>query len=139
MICFRQPLPLPTHIQGSTQIDHIWISQQLVPYIDAFGSPAFNDGVLSDHRMLFMDICLRQYLHSSIQVLIPRPQRYITSQRPDNIDKYLEHMERYFTQHHIRARSDNLRHLSPSDAVRMADAIDRRSTRGPTSCNRSAA
>lgn len=47
----------PTHVRGSTKIDHIMISPQVIPFVTSCGMTGFGSGYKSDHRALFVELC----------------------------------------------------------------------------------
>jgi hypothetical protein len=51
-----------THTRGSSRIDYMLVSQNLVDFVSAAGILPFKTFTKSDHRALFMDIDLEAYL-----------------------------------------------------------------------------
>lgn len=54
-ITFPGP-PLPSTVRGSTQIDHIFVSERVLKYIIRSGTLPFDSIYHSDHRPLYIDI-----------------------------------------------------------------------------------
>ena len=48
-----------TYKRGRTQLDHIWISDSLIPNTTGFGILPFDYGLESDHRGLYVDIIFK--------------------------------------------------------------------------------
>eukprot|EP00978_Attheya_sp_CCMP212_P024289 scaffold76097_cov33-Attheya_sp.AAC.1 len=67
-----------TYVRGKKMIDHIFGSPRLEDAIECVGYLAFNDGILSDHRGLFIDFNL-SILFGKDQVMAERPQRMLST------------------------------------------------------------
>ena len=72
---------------GSEAIDHIWILETLLLFTKATGIPPFGSGFTSDHRPLFIDIALPQFISTQT---IQQPNRILHSNNPKSVKTYKE-------------------------------------------------
>ena len=51
----------PTYVGGSKTIDHIWVSEEIVPLVNKMGYAPYNYSFHSDHRMSHASLDLKQF------------------------------------------------------------------------------
>eukprot|EP00978_Attheya_sp_CCMP212_P024070 scaffold75064_cov55-Attheya_sp.AAC.2 len=76
-----------TYVRGKKTIDLIFGSPRLEDAIECVGYFAFNDGILSDHRGLFIDFN-RSILFEKDQVTAERPQRMLSTKNKKGAVQY---------------------------------------------------
>eukprot|EP00978_Attheya_sp_CCMP212_P047186 scaffold421252_cov49-Attheya_sp.AAC.2 len=76
-----------TYVRGKKTIDHIFGSARLENAIECAGYFAFNDGIMSDHRGLFIDFN-RAILFGKDQVAAERPQRMLSTKNKKGAAQY---------------------------------------------------
>lgn len=45
-----------TYARGPNRVDYMFVSEEVIPFVNACGYDPFNENVFSDHRLMFMDI-----------------------------------------------------------------------------------
>jgi len=85
----------PTHIRGSKRIDYVFCSLSLIPYIQHSGILPFGHFLPSDHRALYIDIHITQYLQGQPSSLHSPEPRSITSANPKAIHKYCTILQKW--------------------------------------------
>ena len=78
----------PSLHHGSARIDFILTSRHLVPYIVAIGSLPHDFLIPSDHRPLFLDIKLEEFLHGIPYDTISHSSSSLHSDNPKAVEKY---------------------------------------------------
>ena len=76
-----------TYVRGKKTIDHIFGSPRVEGAIEGAGYLAFNDGIMSDHRGIFIDFN-RGILFGKDQVTAERPQRMLSTKNKKGAAQY---------------------------------------------------
>jgi hypothetical protein len=96
------------------------------------GYLAYDNGIFSKHRGLFIDLDFTE-LMGAVDAITPSPARGLNSENQVSVDRYLEAIKTYFTDHKIEGRVRELitvaPSLSPDQCKESYDAIDRDVTR----------
>ena len=77
-----------TYSRGSGRIDFILCSKALLPFISNAGILPFGTIAFSDHRGLFIDINLHQFLRNPNTDLVTNYLRTLISSHPKRVLKY---------------------------------------------------
>ena len=93
-----------TYKRGRQQLDHIWISASLLSVTTGFGFLPFDFGLESDHRCIYVDICIR----SEPQVK-NKSQRTLSSKNEKNVQSFWKYVLSQFDKHKIKMRLQLLR------------------------------
>lgn len=94
-----------TFIGGSTRIDYILVTPDIIHYINKAGILPFNGYYESDHRALFIDIDLHRVLRGMPHDPIARDQRAISSKIPWKVEKYQKFLHKACTESNIFSRA----------------------------------
>ena len=95
---------VPTHINGSRQIDYCFVSPNLLPYVTKGGILPLNYSMISDHRTIFIDIKYTHLLQGEwIDPIGPTP-RTLRLKNINATTKYIRILKQYFQQHRIREK-----------------------------------
>jgi hypothetical protein len=121
-----------THRDGTTKIDHIMLSPQLIPYIAHLGIDTFGVGIPSDHRPFYMDLRLSEYLQGNAAHIEPPRGRSVHTNDPRVVQAYCNHLQTYLTQHNYKARMQRLAEMPPADPdlPRVLETTDKDMTQG---------
>ena len=71
----QQTTPKTTYARGTKRLDYIFISPQLLPTVRKSGYFALHDGIISDHRMCYMDVNLVTFLGGNVNQILHPYQR----------------------------------------------------------------
>ena len=93
-----------THKKGSNAIDHIYITQNILPHILQMGIAPFHFGLKSDHRAILFDLDLSGLLDPAFNVIPPYHCRRLKTTVPKRMIKYLETLELQWEFHKIDER-----------------------------------
>jgi hypothetical protein len=93
------------HTRGSSRIDYMLISQDLVDFVSAAGIVPFKTFTKSDHRALFMDIDLDNYLGGRPSDTALATRRGLTSNDPRAVQKYRAELEAFLLKSSIEQRT----------------------------------
>jgi hypothetical protein len=94
------------------------------------GTLSYFEGPQSDHRALYVDLCLSQLLgtESFDQVLPTGPSRWLRSGNPESVTIYVEQLHKYYATHRMKERIDQLwethQTLTRSQVRRLLTAWD---------------
>jgi len=124
-----------TYRRGSNRrIDYMFGSQRAKDSIRRCGALAYNDGIISDHRGLFLDLDPTVLFGGNVHDPVSPTARGFTSKNEKKVKKYLEKLEKYLTDHKVDQRVDSLiedaPRLSTKEIKFRFEAIDRDMTRG---------
>jgi len=124
-----------TYRRGSNRrIDYMFGSQRAKDSIRRRGALAYNDGIISDHRGLFLDLDPMVLFGGNVHDPVSPTTRGFTSKNEKKVKKYLEKLEKYLTEHKVDQRVDSLIEdapgLSTKEVKLRFEAIDRDMTRG---------
>jgi hypothetical protein len=103
--------PPATHCNGSTQIEYVFISPELLPSITATSILEFHTGYTSDHRALIVDFDPKRLFGSATANIEKHTRRKLTSTNPCTMERYINHIRKAFQSNQIAARVQRL-HLS---------------------------
>ncbi|KAI2493431.1 hypothetical protein MHU86_21130 [Fragilaria crotonensis] len=96
------------------------------------GFLAYDNGIFSKHRGLFIDIDFTE-LMGAVDAITPAPARGLNSENQMSVDRYLEALKKYCADHKIDGRVRDLvtvaASLTPRQCKESYDVIDRDITR----------
>ena len=123
----------PTFARGSRRIDYILATAEIAGYIKAAGILPLNDFCTSDHRALFVDIALQEYLRGSPNPLAPQSCRGLQSSDPRAVRKYRRLLQEYLDRTPIELDVEDarkkLRDEGYSEAIgKILDKLDQEFT-----------
>jgi hypothetical protein len=98
-----------TYIRGSLQVDYIFCSQSISHAIRGSGFLPFNDGHLSDHRVLWVDFHGPTLFGQKTATVVPPPQRNLNTSNPKTLKPYIERLTKLFDEHNVLSRTIQLR------------------------------
>ena len=93
---------------NNRRIDYMLGTQRPRDSIRRRGALAYNDGIISDHRGLFIDFDPAFLFGGSILDPVAPASRGFTSKNDKKVKKYLDNLEKYFTDHKVVERVDRL-------------------------------
>jgi hypothetical protein len=97
-----------THIRGSSRIDYMLLSPDLVEYVTAAGILPMYGFATSDHRALFCDIDLDSYLGGLPNAALLSSRRGLNSKDPHVVKKYREGVDAFLETSDFEARLDQV-------------------------------
>ena len=117
-----------TYLRGTNTIDHILATAKVLPSIKQAGMLAFNDGIQSDHRGLWLDIKTNELFNKST----PNQQSVVNVPSTKH-HKHCQYLKAAFTkrykEHHIKQKlkdiQQNYSTMPKPDAVKVLNDIDR--------------
>ena len=116
------------------RIDYILGTERVLESARRRGALAYNDGIVSDHRGLFVDFDPSILLGGTATDPVALSNRGFTSKNAKTVTKYVDHLERYWEDHKISGRIQKLqteaKQLTRTAIRTRFDAIDRDITRG---------
>ena len=77
-----------TYIHGSKAIDHVWMTQDIIPYVSSMGIAPHKYISHSDHRALICDVKMEQFLGRKELMIQPVALRKLKSSCPKRLAKY---------------------------------------------------
>ena len=116
--------------RGRKQIDFMFASLSILPFITAAGFLAFGDATKSDHRGMFCDLDMMRTLGDTPAHLISPVQRMLHSNNPQSVAKYKEHLAQYFDSHNIDDRVRQIDHVPIARLQAHLRRLDNDITRG---------
>ena len=93
----------PTYARGTKRIDYILTTAEISEFVTAAGILPLHEFVTSDHRALFIDVSLLQYLRGDPNPLAPASCRGLKSNDPRAVRKYRDELEKAITKSGIEA------------------------------------
>ena len=101
------PCVIPTYLKGSSRIDYIFGTPNILPYIRKCGYLSFNSGIISDHRGLFIDLCTSLIDNKTHHYEAPIREIGMHSTM-DQTKKYKDYILTQFEHHNIPGRAEIL-------------------------------
>ena len=96
-------------MRGKQQcIDHVLGSQQFMDARWHFGALEFNNGIVSDHRGLFIDFEPKIVFTGQMKGNFNVTMRGFTSKNDKKVQKYMDKLEEYWKDHKISDRVQRL-------------------------------
>ena len=125
--------PAPSTYIGSAnrRIDFMFGCYQILEYVQAAGTLSYLDGPQSDHRSMFVDIDIAEYLHydANKTTIKPAVSRTLRSGNPEIVAGYHQHMIKYYEDHNMEQRIQELYRnyatLPSGETRRLLEAWDR--------------
>ena len=132
--CLTAATPPETYKYGKhRRIDYMLGSEGVKDVVRRAGYLAYDSGVFSKHRGLFVDIDF-QALLGAVDPISPPAARGINSEDQPSVDRYIEAFNEYIKDHNLRKRVSELvtsaPFMPPQYRKDCYDAIDRDVTRG---------
>ena len=126
--------PPETYRYGNNRrIDFMLGTAAVASSVSRAGYNAYDNGVTSKHRGLFIDVDFTQ-LMGSVDAITPTKARILCSEDQQSVDRYLEAFKQYADDHQLWTRVKELTtvasSLTPAQCKESFDAIDRDVTRG---------
>jgi hypothetical protein len=104
--------PAPSTYIGSThrRIDFMFGCHQILPFIHCSGTLSYIDGPQSDHRSLYIDVALSDYLNydANNNTNLPIATRNLRTGNPELVQRYHQVMLQYYKDHKMIERIDEL-------------------------------
>ena len=98
---------IPTFIKGTRRINYMFGTSNLIPYIAQCGYLPFHEGIISDHRGMFLD--LNQSLIDNKTKNYKPPKWEIGNHcKMDQIRKYKEYITQQYQHNNIYERAERL-------------------------------
>ncbi|KAI2503673.1 hypothetical protein MHU86_10797 [Fragilaria crotonensis] len=114
------------------KIDYMLGTPAVAQCVRGAGFLAYDNGIFSKHRGLFIDIDFTD-LMGVVDAISPAPARGLNSESQVTVDRYLEALKKYFSDHKVQHRGRDLVTIASSLNVQQCkesyDAIDRDITR----------
>ena len=131
--CLGPDVPPATYKYGhARKIDFMLGSHNLIDSVQRAGYLAYDDGIFSKHRGLFLDFDF-QALLGPVAPIVSSSARRLNSEDQPAVDRYLEAFRQYATDHNLWSRVNDLATIAASLPVSQCklrfDAIDRDVTR----------
>ena len=101
-----------TYSRSSNRLDYILCTHAIAPSIWRCGVLPFNFVISSDHRSVFIDVDIDEFLGGDPSALMSLALRGIRSQSPKACVKYVTEMEQYLLEHKVYKRVDKLSTLT---------------------------
>ena len=92
---------VPTYNRGTTRIDYIFGTPNIIPYVTKGGILPFNFLIATDHRSIYVDIALQRYLRCQPPINNIMGPRDLTSNNPRSINKYCTHLHQWLQENDI--------------------------------------
>ena len=134
--------PPATYKYGTDRrIDYMFGSQAVAEAVCRAGYNAYDSGIFSKHRGLFIDLDF-QLLMGTVDSITPARARILRSEDQPSVDRYLDAFKRYADDHRLWQRVQELTTLAPCLTPPQCkdnfDAIDRDVTRAMLHAERKA-
>ena len=131
--CLGPAPPPATYKYGSERkIDYMLGTPAVAQCVRRAGFLAYDNGIFSKHRGLFIDLDFTE-LMGVVDMISAAPARGLNSENQVSVDRYLEALKTYVSDHNIDSRVNDLvataSELSPSQCKARYDSIDRDMTR----------
>jgi hypothetical protein len=105
--------------------------------VQQFGALEYNDGIISDHRGLYVDFDPNVLFGGNVANPVSTASQGFTSKNEKYVSAYLDHLKKYLLDHNIESRVHALvaqaSTLSRREVKHCYEAIDRDITRGMVS------
>jgi hypothetical protein len=112
--CLGPALPPATYKYGADRkIDFMLGSPAVANCIRSAGFLAYDNGIFSKHRGLFIDLDFQELMRS-VDSISPAPARRLNSENQVSVDRYLEAFKKYADDHKIDERVSELVILASS-------------------------
>ena len=90
-----------THKSGSERIYHIFCTNGLTTFIRLYSILPFDFITTSDHRGLYIDICLTLFLKDPLYQFITKNARHLRTNNPKCVTKYKTHIMKHMQQYDL--------------------------------------
>jgi hypothetical protein len=108
---------LATYSRSNNRLDYILCTHGIATSIWRCGVLPFNFVISSDHRAVFIDVDIDEFLGGDPSPLMSLALRGIRSQNPKACVKYVTEMEKYMAEHHVYARVATLSELTDTHGL----------------------
>lgn len=95
----------PTHQQGSGAVDHVWVTESLLPYVRRSGIAPMNFIMPSDHRAVIIDIDIASLCAEHIIQFTPFDRRRLKTSQAVRTSKYITKLDQLFITQGIPKRA----------------------------------
>lgn len=121
------PTQSPSYARGSSKIDHILISEELMPAVESTGTLEHHGlGIVSDHMGIFIAFNEKKMYKGNIADLLKVENRDVTSTIPRIREKYKEEHREQLRQCNLIQRFRDVESCpDPNEAQRQYNAIAR--------------
>ncbi len=79
-----------TYARGSRRIDYIFVDPIIAPAIKRIGTLGLNEGIVSDHVMLYMDVKEDELFRGILNRPVLNPARELVIEQADKCDKFIQ-------------------------------------------------
>ena len=106
--CLGPATPPATYKYGNARkIDYMLGSYNLLDSVCRAGFLAYDDGIFSKHRGMFIDLNFQSLL-GPVAAIVSAPARCLNSEDQPSVDRYLEAFHQYATDHNLWSRVKEL-------------------------------
>ena len=114
---------IATYIRGSRRVDYCFVSPRIIDHVLRCGIEAFHARFRSDHRGYFVDISVAGLFDGALPAIVNPAERYIRSNHPRLVRKYIEKLSAYFEDHGIVKKAQAVRDTYNYEAVEKLDEL----------------
>ncbi|KAI2498315.1 hypothetical protein MHU86_16185 [Fragilaria crotonensis] len=110
LVDLHQHSPAPSTYIGaaSRRIDFMFGCLSVQQYVTRSGTLSYYEGPQSDHRGMYIDVCVNELFHHNSSKILPPSQRSLHTGNPEHVIKYHASMLRYYNQHNMIQRISQL-------------------------------
>ena len=110
-----------TYKRGTKRIDYILGTEEVAQHLRVAGIEAFDDGVKSDHRGLFVDIDMKGLLGCNKSNVGKSTKRHINSKDPELVKNYRKHLLKYWEEHKVEERIRKIKNHLKNPHLNMTE------------------
>jgi len=92
---------IPTYIRGTKRIDYVFVSHNILPYVNRSGVLPYHFLKNNDHRSLYVDIALQRLLRCQLPQQYKSTTRPLSSNNPRAIAKYSTALKKWLDKSNI--------------------------------------
>ena len=101
--------PPHTYKYGKNCIDHVWVSNTLLPTVTSVGIAPFDFFQTSDHRAIYFDLDLKDVLDNDLFQLPPIRFRRLKNNSLSSVQKYKKSIKRLYKKHKLSKKFRKIR------------------------------
>lgn len=113
--------PPPTYKRGRSCIDYAFATSDILPYVRHCGYTRYDEVTSSDHRGLFIDLSMNEFLQCQPPAMATPDNRILATSNPRNVRCYKAALYKYLHDHQWFQRMQDLRQelSSPIDSTQL--------------------
>jgi len=85
---------IPTYTRGHKRIDYMFATDNIMPYVVKGGILPFHFLKTTDHRALYVELELQQFLRCQLSTTLVNNTRYLTSKNHRGVRRYRQQLTR---------------------------------------------